>query len=141
MKIGELSAALGVSRDALRFYEKQGLLTSTRGANGYRYYAPNAVAWLTYVGQAQALGFTLAEIRQDLALLGGGPDAEAQVQQALRAKVEEVEHRIKVLDDLRSSLLLRLADPAACALTENLRRTRAREQTARRPVRTTRQTL
>ena len=128
MQIGELSRAMGLSRDALRFYEKQGLLTSVRGSNGYRHYEPNAVAWLTYVGQAQALGFTLAEIRKDLSLLGGGPDAEELIKQALTSKVREIDGRIAVLNDLRASLLLRMKDPSSCALTENLRRTRIRDR-------------
>jgi len=44
MRIGELSARTGASPRALRYYEQQGLLASERESNGYREYAPNAVA-------------------------------------------------------------------------------------------------
>ena len=38
MKIGELAERTGVSRRLLRYYEEQGLITPTRGLNGYREY-------------------------------------------------------------------------------------------------------
>ena len=60
MRIGELATRVGLSRDALRFYEQVGILTSERRPNGYRDYPPEAVPWLAYVRTAQALGFTLA---------------------------------------------------------------------------------
>lgn len=39
MKIGEVAERTGVSRRLLRYYEEQGLITATRGDNGYREYA------------------------------------------------------------------------------------------------------
>lgn len=38
MKIGELAEHTGISTRMLRYYETQGLLWSTRGSNGYRYF-------------------------------------------------------------------------------------------------------
>ncbi|MQY20705.1 hypothetical protein NRB20_38130 [Nocardia sp. RB20] len=38
MKIGELAEHTGISTRMLRYYEAQGLLHSTRGSNGYRYF-------------------------------------------------------------------------------------------------------
>src|ERR1700743_3104470 len=61
MRIGQLAQATGLSRDALRFYEKRGLLTPRRSSNGYRSYPPEAADWLRYVRTAQSPGFTLAE--------------------------------------------------------------------------------
>ncbi len=54
MQIGELAAATGLSRDALRFYEARGLLTARRRGNGYRDYPPEAVEWLCYLRTAQS---------------------------------------------------------------------------------------
>lgn len=38
MRIGELAERTGASRRLLRYYEEQGLIFPTRGANGYRDY-------------------------------------------------------------------------------------------------------
>ncbi|MFJ3861742.1 MerR family transcriptional regulator [Streptomyces sp. NPDC090085] len=43
MRIGELSQRTGVSPRSLRYYEDQGLLTSSRSAAGQRHYSDAAV--------------------------------------------------------------------------------------------------
>ena len=113
MQIGEIAAATGISRDTLRFYEKRGLLTARRGANGYRDYPPEAVDWLRYIRTAQQLGFTLKEIEADLPLLAA-PQASAQrLRAALLAKVDEIDRRMAGLAALRGELLRRLGDDMA----------------------------
>lgn len=117
MQIGELSEATGISRDTLRFYEKRGLLTARRGANGYRDYAPEAVDWLRYIRTAQQLGFTLKEIEADLPLLAAPDASAARLRAALQAKVDEIDRRMAGLAALREALLRRLDDGmAACPL-------------------------
>ena len=113
MQIGELSAATGLSRDALRFYEKRGLLTSQRSANGYRVYAPEAAPWLRYVRTAQSLGFTLAEIEADLPLLAAADASAPALREALRRKVGDITRRVDGLLALRDELERRLAEPMA----------------------------
>ena len=36
--IGDVAQMVGLSRDALRFYEKKGIIKSRKKENGYRYY-------------------------------------------------------------------------------------------------------
>ncbi|GGB82651.1 MerR family transcriptional regulator [Pseudoduganella buxea] len=118
MRIGEIAAATGISRDTLRFYEKRGLLRARRGSNGYREYPPEAVDWLRYIRTAQALGFTLAEIEADLPLLAA-PNAvsAAALRQAMRGKLAEIDRRIEALAMLRGELARRLDTmPADCPL-------------------------
>lgn len=105
------------SRQALRFYEKRGLLRARRGANGYRDYPPEAVDWLRYLRLAQSLGFTLAEIEADLLLLAA-PDASAdQLRAALTRKLADIDQRIDGLRGLRGELVRRLGpDMAPCPL-------------------------
>ena len=44
MKIGEVAKAAGVGIDAVRFYEREGLLPEpARQPSGYRDYSPDAV--------------------------------------------------------------------------------------------------
>ncbi len=114
MRIGELAAATGLSRDTLRFYEKRGLLRAQRGSNGYRDYPGEAVQWLGYLRLAQSLGFTLAEIEADVVALGNGagpPDA-ARLRAALEAKLKVIDERLLGLQALRAELQRRLDDPA-----------------------------
>jgi len=114
MQIGDLAEASGISRDALRYYEKRGLLRARRAGNGYRDYAPEAVDWLRYIRTAQALGFTLQEIEADLPLLEAGSAGQptaAALRSALQAKLAEIDRRIEGLQGLRAELARRLAGP------------------------------
>jgi DNA-binding transcriptional MerR regulator len=113
MQIGELSTATGLSRDALRFYEKRGLLVARRRSNGYREYPVEAVEWLCYVRTAQALGFTLAEIESGLPALARAEESGPLLRDALRGKLREIDERIAALAALRADLALRLEEPTA----------------------------
>lgn len=113
LRIGDVAIATGLSRDALRFYEREGLIRASRAANGYRQYPPETVELLKYVGVAQTLGFTLAEIKQSLPRLFRANDTEAEIVRLLEAKLAMVERRIDELSGLRCELRERLA--TACA--------------------------
>jgi MerR family copper efflux transcriptional regulator len=108
MRIGQLAAATGLTRDALRFYEKRGLLVARRGSNGYREYPHEAAQWLRYIRTAQSLGFTLAEIEADLPLATGQADSAPALRDALRRKLEDIDHRVQGLVQLREELARRL---------------------------------
>jgi MerR family transcriptional regulator, mercuric resistance operon regulatory protein len=72
--IGELASKAGVKPDTVRFYEKGKLLPPpTRTATGYRVYDEAALRQLRFIRQAQALGFSLQQIRRILQLRGAGP--------------------------------------------------------------------
>ena len=108
MRIGEIANATGLSRDALRFYEKRGLLRAHRSGNGYRQYPPEAVDWLRYIRLAQSLGFTLKEIEADLPLLAAPEASAPQLRAALARKLDEIDRRIAGLTALRADLAQRL---------------------------------
>jgi DNA-binding transcriptional MerR regulator len=64
MRIGEAARRAGVSVHTLRFYERQGLLPRTaRSAANYRDYSSATLERVALIRQAQALGFTLSELR------------------------------------------------------------------------------
>jgi DNA-binding transcriptional MerR regulator len=113
MRIGQLAQATGLSRDALRFYEKRGLLAPQRSSNGYRRYPAEAAQWIGYVRTAQALGFTLAEIEADLPLLAAGPASADALRTALRRKLDDITRRIDGLSALRDELARRLDETLA----------------------------
>jgi MerR family copper efflux transcriptional regulator len=69
MRIGQLARAANVSVQALRFYERKGLLAAPpRRISGYREYPPGAVQTVRFIRRAQDLGFALREVKELLAL-------------------------------------------------------------------------
>ena len=105
MNIGQMAEAAGVSTDTLRFYEKQGLLDApARGENGYRSYREADVGRVRFVRGAQALGFTLAQIRWILPRLAAGQVDRAEIESHLLAKEAEIDAHIKQLRALKKEL-------------------------------------
>lgn len=93
LRIGKLSAASGATRDALRYYEKLGLLPrSPRSSGGFRQYDRGSVDRIRFVRQAQQHGLTLREIRD---LIGHQSDANRarcpDVRDPLARKVHQTE--------------------------------------------------
>jgi MerR family transcriptional regulator, redox-sensitive transcriptional activator SoxR len=67
LSIGEVASQVGLRTSALRYYEEAGLLPSAERVAGKRRYGPEAVELLRLIGFCQAVGFSLAEVRQLLA--------------------------------------------------------------------------
>ncbi|MFF4018360.1 MerR family transcriptional regulator [Streptomyces sp. NPDC001843] len=70
MRIGELAKATGVSTRSLRYYEEQGLLPASRGANGYRDYGEQAVRVVAFIQDLYRAGLSSEIIRQILPCAG-----------------------------------------------------------------------
>lgn len=76
MRTGELAERAGISAEAIRYYERVGVLTPpARTASGYRDYDEVALDRLSFVRAAQAVGLTLGQIREVVAFRdwGGAP--------------------------------------------------------------------
>ncbi|MDE7259618.1 MAG: MerR family transcriptional regulator, partial [Lachnospiraceae bacterium] len=65
MLIGEIADFFGVSRKAVRLYEKKGIIKPVKvdAANGYRYYSAEQVQQLNALLELKSLGFSLDEIK------------------------------------------------------------------------------
>jgi DNA-binding transcriptional MerR regulator len=101
--IGTLAKRAGVSIDTVRYYERGGLLApKTRLASGYRRYSELEVARLRFIRRAQALGFTLKEVRELLAL--SKQRDVARVKRTAQGKLRDVEQRIANLERVRAGL-------------------------------------
>lgn len=72
ISIGALSERTGVAASALRFYEAQGLIRSTRSEGGQRRYHRETIRRVSFVRIAQQVGLSLEEIRTALASLPEG---------------------------------------------------------------------
>lgn len=105
MHIGQLAKRTGVAIDTVRYYERNGILPAPqRQASGYRSYDEQDVARLRFVRRAKALGFTLVEIRDLLALSGRREDDMAGLKAAATEKLVDVERRLAELDRIRDGL-------------------------------------
>ena len=103
--IGQLAKAAGVKSDTVRFYERTGLLPRPkRSASGYRVYDQAAARQLQFVKKAQALGFSLDEIRRILSLRGGGKKTCERVLAIAEATLDETERRLCELQAFRDDL-------------------------------------
>ena len=103
--IGKLAKACDVKTDTVRYYENQDLLTvSGRTEAGYRLYGSETIDRLRFIKRAQALGFTLKEIK-DLLQLSDKPEADCEdVRQRAQQKIAEIEQRIADLNEIKKSL-------------------------------------
>jgi DNA-binding transcriptional MerR regulator len=107
MRIGELAHACEVSRDTLRFYERERLLPRPRRtASGYRLYRAEDASRVLFVRRAQAMGLALDDVRELLELRSlKTPDQCRRVASRLRTRVAAVEEKIADLQAFREELL------------------------------------
>jgi DNA-binding transcriptional MerR regulator len=104
LKIGALASKAGLSRDTIRFYEREALLPKApRTPAGFRLYSAEALTRLHFIKHAQALGLSLTEIRL---LLGGYQDPEEcrQVKQLLEQKIAVLDEQLQSIRALRATL-------------------------------------
>lgn len=111
MRIGEVAEATGISVEALRFYERRGLLgRPARTASGYRAYDETVLERLAFIKRAQAIGFSLDEIADILEMRGRGEAPCLEVREAARHKLAELDVRLRELRRYRNELARTLDD-------------------------------
>jgi len=104
IQIGEAAKLANLSVDAVRFYQKLGLISGpARSPGGYRLFDENQIHDLTFIRRAQELGFSLNQIKQLLALRQK-PHACAEVQSILAGKLADVRDKINALSHLEAEL-------------------------------------
>ena len=114
MRVGEVAERAGVNVETLRYYERRGLLPAPeRTPSGHRRYDEETVRFLGAIKEAQAVGFTLAEIAEYLraARRSGAPSEALRVRMA--AKIDQIDARIAALRRMRDEL----ARVVGCACT------------------------
>lgn len=106
LRIGELATRSGVTPDALRYYERLGLIPhARRTAGGFRVYGPDAQDRIRFIKQAQAHGLSLADIRELLAFRDrGGRERCRHVQRLLGTKIAELDSQLVQLQEFRRTL-------------------------------------
>ncbi len=105
LKIGEVAKLSGIGIEALRFYERSGLLgRPARTASGYRIYGSEVLDRLAFIKRAQTLGFTLDEIKQIIAEKQSGQSPCAEVREIVRQRLQELDERMREMRRYRKEL-------------------------------------
>lgn len=111
LKIGDVARLSGIGIEALRFYEKSGLLDKpVRTYSGYRMYSQNVLERLSFIKKAQVLGFSLEEIKQVIKDSRGGQKPCDEVRELVRQKLIELDIKLKQLQQYRDELATTLQD-------------------------------
>lgn len=91
MNIAEAERRTGLTRANIRFYEKEGLLTPTRGANGYRDYTEDDVQTLRKIMLLRRLRLSVPDIRAIESGEKALPEAAAGQLDVLQGDIRESE--------------------------------------------------
>jgi MerR family transcriptional regulator, redox-sensitive transcriptional activator SoxR len=105
LTIGEVAERTGVAVSALRFYDAEGFITSTRTGGGQRRFARDVLRRVAFIRVAQTIGLSLDEVRDALATLPQGRTPTkadwARLSRAWRPRLDE---QILLLERLRDQL-------------------------------------
>jgi DNA-binding transcriptional MerR regulator len=106
LRIGEVAALLGVTPKAIRHYQRVGLLGEpARSPAGYRLYGARELERLLRVRRLQAMGLSLAQIRQVL----GGPQQDRSLREVLEQLLATCSAQIRALEARRERIQALLA--------------------------------
>jgi DNA-binding transcriptional MerR regulator len=115
MKVGQLAEAAGVSVQAVRFYERKGLLPAPpRLSSGYRDYPAETVRAVQFIKQMQGFGFTLRELEGFIRLLESQPHSPTERRRCVEAKLQSIDEQIERLRSMRDELSMRLQTCECC---------------------------
>ena len=105
MRIGEVAKQVGMTVQAVRFYERQGLMPRpTRTESGYRVYAEADLRRLQFIRQAKRLGFSLQEIVRIQRLRERGHCPCEEVIETLERHLRDTEDQLQRLQDFRDEI-------------------------------------
>jgi MerR family transcriptional regulator, redox-sensitive transcriptional activator SoxR len=105
LTVSELARRSGFTASAIRFYDKEGLITASRTAGGQRRFERNTLRRLAFIRAARNIGLSLDEVSDALALLPGNRTPTradwARLSKEWRTRLDE---QIDALTALRDDL-------------------------------------
>jgi MerR family transcriptional regulator, copper efflux regulator len=105
LKIGDVAKLSGIGIEALRFYEKGGLLERpARTESGYRMYGREVLERLAFIKQSQSLGFSLDEIKRIIEDARTGKSPCTEVREIVRHRLDELDERMREMRRYRKEL-------------------------------------
>jgi DNA-binding transcriptional MerR regulator len=127
LTVGQAAAAARTAATTLRYYEREGILAPTaKNRAGYRLYDREALERLRFIRSAQAVGFSLDDIRSLLAVGSeNGKACQSAVQPILERRIAEIDEKMKELKRVRDALGRALEkcrrSKGRCAVLDELR--------------------
>lgn len=104
---GQLAKQLDLTTEAIRFYEKQGLIEPERASNGYRLYDQNCIDRLKFILHAKDVGLALNDINELLSIQIEPEQHTCQeVKDITQAKLTDIEQRIAQLQHMQKALTM-----------------------------------
>lgn len=111
LKIGEVSKESGIGIEALRFYERSGLLGKpARSNSNYRLYNEGVLERLAFIKKAQTLGFSLDEINRIIKDAASGESPCDEVREIVRKRLAELDERMREMRRYRKELAATLVE-------------------------------
>ena len=108
--ISQLARSVGVPTTTLRYYERIGILEpEDRSQGNYRLYSDESLRRLKFIRAAQAIGFTLDDVKTLLDRGGGTKPSCSAVQSLIEDRLAKIEHRLKDLRHVQRVLKTALA--------------------------------
>jgi Zn(II)-responsive transcriptional regulator len=104
-QIGGLAKEVKVKTDTIRFYEKIGLMPKPyHTESGYRHYRSEDLKRLRFIVRAKGMGFTLAEIKELLAIKISSQDKCDAVYAESQHKINTIDQKISELQKMKTAL-------------------------------------
>jgi MerR family Zn(II)-responsive transcriptional regulator of zntA len=105
LTIGKVADQSGLTADAIRYYEKEGLITPAQKSDaGYRLYDDAAMRRLHFIKQAQHCGFSLSDIRQLLTIQTSDASCCSDVRKLALEKKLQLEAKIRAMQAMSATL-------------------------------------
>ncbi|MCH7686954.1 MAG: heavy metal-responsive transcriptional regulator [Planctomycetes bacterium] len=103
--ISQLAKAAEVPTTTVRYYERIGLVEpEDRSQGNYRLYSDESLSKLKFVRAAQAIGFTLEDVKALLGIHGGRTPSCDEVQMLIEERLADIDHRLKDLRHVKRVL-------------------------------------
>jgi len=116
LTIGQVARQSGVSIETIRFYEREGLIDKPpRSRAGYRQYPAETVSRVRFIRRAKALGFSLKEVRELLAMRVNRDGNSAEVKARAEAKIADIDAKMRALQRMKETLVVITAACDGCA--------------------------
>lgn len=99
-RIGEMAEFFGLTKEVIRYYERKGLVTSTRDAQtGYRYYERDEITTLKQIRTYESLGFSLDDAQAMVV-----ETTFSEMEQRLDQKLLELKKKEAAIQRMRQEL-------------------------------------